>query len=159
MLSGSAEGEVRSSTPATIERYGASGLPGITVSGLLTRLTKLSSWINLFLLGMMVTGTGRILSRRLIVEQKARRPIRRVGVCAAVAVAVGVLSARESAHAVTIGNIASFSTAGTYPRRSISVAEPRPDGGDDFQIWETDRLLERGGRRGFDNPLRGRPSS
>lgn len=50
-----------------------------------------------------------------------------------------------------------FSTAGTYPLRSITVAEPRPDGGDDFRIWETDRLLERDGRRGFDNPLRGRP--
>jgi hypothetical protein len=49
-----------------------------------------------------------------------------------------------------------FSTAGTYPLRSITVAEPRPDGGDDFRIWETDRLLERDGRRGFDNPLRGR---
>lgn len=48
-----------------------------------------------------------------------------------------------------------FSTAGTYPRRSITVAEPRPDGGDDFRIWETDRLLERDGRRGFENPLRG----
>ena len=49
-----------------------------------------------------------------------------------------------------------FSTAGTYPRRSITVAEPRADGGDEFVVWETDRLLERGARRGFDNPLRGR---
>lgn len=48
-----------------------------------------------------------------------------------------------------------FSTAGTYPTRSLTVAEPRPDGGDDYVVWETRRLLERGERRGFDNPLKG----
>jgi ectoine hydroxylase-related dioxygenase (phytanoyl-CoA dioxygenase family) len=49
-----------------------------------------------------------------------------------------------------------FSTAGTYPRRSITVAEARPEGGDDYVVWETERLVERGDRRGFENPLRGR---
>lgn len=50
-----------------------------------------------------------------------------------------------------------FSTAGTYASRSITVAEPRPEGGDDPVIWETRSLLERGERRGFENPLKGKP--
>ena len=48
-----------------------------------------------------------------------------------------------------------FSTAGTYASRSITIAEPRADGGDDYVIWETRSLLERGERRGFENPLLG----
>lgn len=47
-----------------------------------------------------------------------------------------------------------FSTAGNYGNRSITLAEP-DDEGDRFEIWETDRVLTQGERRGFDNPLRG----
>ncbi|MGD2115622.1 MAG: phytanoyl-CoA dioxygenase family protein [Acidobacteriota bacterium] len=47
-----------------------------------------------------------------------------------------------------------FSTAAHYRRLRQTVVEPGPDGAPRGRAVGTDRLLERDGRRGFDNPLR-----
>ncbi len=50
-----------------------------------------------------------------------------------------------------------YSTRRTYPERSLTLAEPDEDGGERPVVWATRELVERGGRRGFENPLRGAP--
>jgi hypothetical protein len=53
-----------------------------------------------------------------------------------------------------------YSTQRTYRERSITLAEPVAGGapGEERRVvWETTRLLEHAGVRGFDNPLRGAP--
>jgi len=49
-----------------------------------------------------------------------------------------------------------FSTLANYDRRRQRIVEPVPgEGSERLRIFESDRILERDGCRGFDNPMRG----